>query len=174
MLGDIFSEILTLSEAGLNVEIEETGKTFAENAFIKADTVRKLTGMAALADDSGLQVESLDGAPGVYSARYAGEDQNDKNNIKKLLSTMKDEKNRKACFTTVLCLCYPSGKTIYAEGKTEGEILTEEKGDHGFGYDPVFFSYDLKKSFGEATEEEKNAVSHRGRALRALLSKTEL
>lgn len=174
ILGDAFSEILTLSEAGLDIDIEETGKTFAENAFIKASTVQKLTNMAALADDSGLEVDALGGAPGVYSARYAGEDQNDKNNIKKLLKNMEKEENRKASFTTVLCLCYPSGKVVYAEGKTNGEILREERGNNGFGYDPVFYSYDLKRSFGEASEEEKNAVSHRGRALKALLAKTVL
>lgn len=174
ILGDAFSEILTLSEAGLDIDIEETGKTFAENAFIKASTVQKLTNMAALADDSGLEVDALGGAPGVYSARYAGEDQNDKNNIKKLLKNMEKEENRKASFTTVLCLYYPSGKVVYAEGKTNGEILREERGNNGFGYDPVFYSYDLKRSFGEASEEEKNAVSHRGRALKALLAKTVL
>ena len=158
----------------MDIDIEETGKTFAENAFIKASTVQKLTNMAALADDSGLEVDALGGAPGVYSARYAGEDQNDKNNIKKLLKNMEKEENRKASFTTVLCLCYPSGKVVYAEGKTNGEILREERGNNGFGYDPVFYSYDLKRSFGEASEEEKNAVSHRGRALKALLAKTVL
>lgn len=174
MLGECFSEILTLSEAGLDIDVEETGKTFAENAFIKANTVQKLTGMAALADDSGLEVEALGGEPGVYSARYAGEDQNDKNNIKKLLKNLDGVKNRNASFTTVLCLCYPSGEVVYAEGKTEGTILDKEEGENGFGYDPVFFSKDLKKSFGSASEEEKNSVSHRGRALRALLNKTSL
>lgn len=174
MLGDIFSEILTLSEAGLDIDIEETGKTFAENAFIKAKTVRDLAGLAALADDSGLEVEALDGAPGVYSARYAGEDQNDKNNIKKLLRVLDGQKNRKASFTTVLCLAYPSGEVVYAEGKTEGVILEEEQGENGFGYDPIFFSSDLNKSFGQATDEEKNSVSHRGRALKALLQKTSI
>ncbi len=174
MLGEKFSGILSLSEAGVDVEIEETGSTFEQNAFIKASTVSKLTGKAALADDSGLEVEALGGAPGVYSARYAGEDQNDENNIKKLLSALRGEKNRRASFTTVLCLYYPDGTTVYAEGKTRGEILTEKRGQNGFGYDPVFFSDDLKKAFGEATDEEKNSVSHRGRALRTLLEKTEL
>ena len=169
ILGNSFSGILSLSEAGLNVDVEETGTTFAENAYLKASTVCKLSEKPALADDSGLEVTALDGAPGVYSARYAGEDQNDENNIKKLLSVMEGKTDRSASFTTVLCLCYPDGRTIYATGKTFGKILFEKSGDNGFGYDPVFYSDDLKKSFGEATAEEKNAVSHRSRALRSLL-----
>ena len=174
ILGKSFSGILSLSEAGLNVDVEETGTTFAENAYLKASTVCKLSGKAALADDSGLEVTALGGAPGVYSARYAGEDQNDENNIKKLLSAMENETDRSASFTTVLCLCYPNGRTIYATGKTFGKILFEKSGDNGFGYDPVFYSDDLKKSFGEATAEEKNAVSHRSRALRSLLENNTL
>ena len=173
ILGKSFSGILSLSEAGLCVDVEETGSTFAENAFLKASTVCKLCGKAALADDSGLEVDALGGAPGIYSARYAGEDQNDENNIKKLLSVLKEENDRRASFTTVLCLCYPDGKTVYATGKTFGTILYEKTGDNGFGYDPVFFSEDLKKSFGEATAEEKNSVSHRSRALHALLEKID-
>jgi len=174
ILGNSFSGILSLSEAGLNVDVEETGTTFAENAYLKASTVCKLSGKPALADDSGLEVTALDGAPGVYSARYAGEDQNDENNIKKLLSVMEGKTDRSASFTTVLCLCYPDGRTIYATGKTFGKILFEKSGDNGFGYDPVFYSDDLKKSFGEATAEEKNAVSHRSRALRSLLENNTL
>ena len=156
------------------MDVEETGTTFAENAYLKASAVCKLSGKPALADDSGLEVTALDGAPGVYSARYAGEDQNDENNIKKLLSAMKNETDRSASFTTVLCLCYPDGRTIYATGKTFGKILFEKSGNGGFGYDPVFYSDDLKKSFGEATAEEKNAVSHRSRALRSLLENNTL
>ncbi|MBO4538701.1 MAG: XTP/dITP diphosphatase [Clostridia bacterium] len=174
ILGNSFSGILSLSEAGLNVDVEETGSTFEENAYLKASTVCKLSGKAALADDSGLEVVALGGAPGVYSARYAGEDQNDENNIKKLLSAMENETDRRASFTTVLCLCYPDGRTVYATGKTFGKILFEKSGDNGFGYDPVFYSDDLKKSFGEATAEEKNAVSHRSRALRSLLENNTL
>ena len=174
ILGNSFSGILSLSEAGLNVDVEETGSTFEENAYLKASTVCKLSGKAALADDSGLEVVALGGAPGVYSARYAGEDQNDENNIKKLLSAMENETDSRASFTTVLCLCYPDGRTVYATGKTFGKILFEKSGDNGFGYDPVFYSDDLKKSFGEATAEEKNAVSHRSRALRSLLENNTL
>ena len=174
MLGERFSGILSLSEAGLNVDVEETGKTFAENAFLKASTICKLTGKASLADDSGLEVDALGGAPGVYSARYAGEGHNDDDNIDKLLAALQGEQNRKASFTTVLCLCYPDGKTVFAEGRTHGEILCERRGNNGFGYDPVFYSDDLKKTFGEATDAEKNSVSHRSRALRALLEKVAL
>ncbi len=168
ILGERFSDIQTMAEAGLDIEVEETGKTFAENAYLKASTICKMTGKAALADDSGLEVEALGGAPGVYSARYAG-GHSDEQNIAKLLGVMADEQNRNASFTTVLCLCFPDGKTIYAEGKTYGRILTEKSGANGFGYDPVFYSNDLNKSFGDASEEEKNSVSHRARALKELL-----
>ncbi len=174
ILGNSFSGILSLSDAGLDIDVEETGTTFAENAYLKASAVCKLSGKPALADDSGLEVDALGGAPGVYSARYAGEDQNDENNIKKLLSAMKNETDRQASFTSVLCLCYPDGRAIYATGKTYGKILVEKAGVGGFGYDPVFYSNDLKKSFGEATAEEKNSVSHRSRALHALLEKINL
>ncbi len=167
MLGG-FPNILSLRDAGVFAEIEETGKTFAENAFIKASTVARLTGSFALADDSGLEVNALGGEPGVYSARYAGEEHDDEKNIEKLLSVLEKEEDRTASFTTVLCLCRPDGTAVYAEGKTFGKILLKKEGNNGFGYDPVFFSDDLQKSFGEATDEEKNAVSHRARALKKM------
>ena len=167
-LGGLF-EIKTLSEIGCEEDIPETSDTLRGNAGQKSHYLYDHFHCDCFADDTGFEVEALDGAPGVYSARYAGEDQNDENNIKKLLSAMENETDRSASFTTVLCLCYPDGRTIYATGKTFGKILFEKSGDNGFGYDPVFYSDDLKKSFGEATAEEKNAVSHRSRALRSLL-----
>lgn len=155
---------------GLDFDIEETGKTFYENAFIKARAASLALGLPALADDSGLCVDSLGGAPGIYSARYAG-DGSDEHNIQKLLKELESKKDRKASFHCSLVLFYPNGKIVSSEGKTEGRILFEKEGTRGFGYDPIFYSDDLKKSFGTATEEEKNAVSHRARAVAALKEK---
>ena len=159
-------QVLSASEAGFYSDVEETGATFEENALIKARAVCKATGRASLADDSGLCVEALGGAPGVYSARYSGG--GDRENRLLLLKNLQGETNRRAYFASAVALVFPSGEEIYAEGRTYGRILEEERGEHGFGYDSLFFSDDLKKSFGEAQEEEKNRVSHRGRALRAL------
>lgn len=165
---DIFSdfEIITMHELGFNEEIEETGKTFRENAYIKAETIARRFNMPALADDSGLCVDSLAGAPGVYSARFSGE--GDKANRQLLLKRMEHVTDRRAHFESVVCLCMPDGKAKFGTGRTEGKILQEEIGTNGFGYDPLFFSDDLKKSFGLASEEEKNSVSHRFRALQDL------
>ena len=155
-------------EFGLDFEIEETGETYFENAFIKAKAVSEKLNLPALADDSGLSVDVLDGAPGVYSARYAG-DGDDEHNNDKLLSVLEGEKNRKAKF--ICCMVYyRSDKEFYTvTGETEGEILTKREGKNGFGYDPIFYSYDLKKSMGIATDEEKNSVSHRSRALKEIV-----
>lgn len=155
-------------EFGLDFEIEETGETYFENAFIKAKAVSQKLNLPALADDSGLSVDVLDGAPGVYSARYAG-DGDDEHNNDKLLSVLEGEKNRKAKF--ICCMVYyRSDKEFYTvTGETEGEILTKREGKNGFGYDPIFFSYDLGKSMGIATDEEKNSVSHRSRALKEIV-----
>lgn len=168
ILGGFFKEIYSLKELNLDIEVEETGKTFHENAYLKAKAVSDLTGACVIADDSGLCVNALDGAPGLYSARYAGEEHSDAANKKLLLKNMEGETDRSAYFVTAIVLLYPDGKEIYAEGRTEGSILYAEEGTSGFGYDPLFFSKDLQKSFGLATSEEKNAVSHRGRALREL------
>ena len=168
ILGNYFPCILSMKDVGLDIEIEETGNTFEENAFIKAETISRMTGMIALADDSGLSVDCLNGAPGVYSARYAGDEHDDEKNIDKLLDVMKEETNRNAKFITVLALICPDGRKFMAEGKTFGEITTKRKGNGGFGYDPIFYSYELNKTFGESTEEEKNLVSHRKKALENL------
>ena len=160
-------EVVSCKDEGFTGEIEETGKTFYENALIKAKAVADKLNVPALADDSGLCVEALNGAPGIYSARYSG-DGIDKHNYELLLKNMQGEKNRSAKF--VCCMVYyePSGKIITATGETFGEILSAPDGENGFGYDPVFYSDDLKKSFGVCTEEEKNSVSHRARALNKL------
>lgn len=157
-------------ELGFSEEIEETGNTFYENALIKAKTVAQALNVPALADDSGLCVDALGGAPGIYSARYAG-DGKDESNINKLLKELSGVKNRCAKFECHMVLYYPDGKITAVSGETRGEILTERQGENGFGYDPVFYSYDLKKSFGMCTAQEKNSVSHRGRALAALRDK---
>lgn len=171
ILKDNFDDMLSLEELGIDVEIEETGKTLEENALIKARTICRICGLPALADDTGLMVDALDGAPGIYSARFAGEDHNDANNRAYLLEKMKNHKNRKAHFSTVIALCYPNGDFITSIGRVEGEILQEERGSDGFGYDSLFYSYELDKTFAQATPQEKNSVSHRSRALRALIRK---
>lgn len=170
IVGDFFQEIVTLKDLGIDVDVEETGTTFEENALIKARTICELTGLPALADDSGLCVDYLDGAPGVYSARYAGEGHDDSENNALLLKNMEGVTDRSAHFCTVIALVYPDGKTLTAEGITDGTILTAPQGTNGFGYDPLFYSKDLKKSFASASPEEKNSVSHRGRALRKMES----
>ena len=163
-------EILSLDDVGIYGEIEENGETFEENAFIKAHTAAK-SGYIGVGDDSGLAVNALGGAPGVYSARYGGGHGDDQANRNMLLKNMQGIENRKAYFACAMVLAFPSGDEIVAEGRTYGKILQEETGNGGFGYDCLFESDDLKKSFGVATSEEKNAVSHRGRALQQLLEK---
>lgn len=160
-------ELISEREAGFFGDVEETGETFAENALIKARAVCKATGLPALADDSGLCVEALGGAPGVYSARYSGGGSAENRAL--LLENMKNISDRRAYFACAVALVFPDGRELTAEGKSCGSILYEERGDGGFGYDPLFFSDDLGVSFSEASEQEKNSVSHRGRALRELL-----
>ena len=169
-IAEIFTEfeVVSQKDMGFNEDVEETGTTFSENALIKARAAAKALGVVTLADDSGLCVEALGGAPGVFSARYCGEHGNDKKNRDTLLKNLTGVENRRAYFTSAIALVYPDGKELLAEGRTYGWILQEEQGDGGFGYDCIFESEDLNKSFGVATAEEKNAVSHRYRALQAL------
>ena len=165
VLGGFFDEMLSLGDLGIDVEIEETGATLTENALIKARTIRDMTGLASLADDSGLMCDTLGGAPGVYSARYAGEEHDDAKNNALLLKNIAG-KDRTAHFCSVIALCLPDGREYTAEGRVDGVITEEARGNGGFGYDPLFFSPELGKTFAEASAEEKNSVSHRGRALR--------
>lgn len=169
ILGDSFEELFSLKDLGIDVDVEETGSTLEENALIKARAILALSGIATLADDTGLMVDALNGAPGVYSARYAGEEHDDAKNRALLLKNLDGVKDRSAHFATVIALCYPDGKTLTASGRVNGEILLSERGTEGFGYDSLFFSTELGKTFAEATQAEKNSVSHRGRALRAML-----
>ncbi len=172
---EIFTEdtILSLKDVSLEIEVEEDGTTFEENAIKKASEIAKISGMTAIADDSGLCVDALGGAPGVYSARYAGEDATDGERISKLLEEMKDKENRKAKFVSVVALCTPEGRTVTAYGECKGTILHKSLGNGGFGYDPVFYTEEFDKTFGELTGEEKNSISHRGRAIRALKEKLQ-
>lgn len=172
-IADIFTdfEVISQKQAGFDVEVEENGESFIENAVIKARAAANALGCVALADDSGLCVNALDGAPGIYSARYCGRHGDDKANRTLLLENLQSATDRSAYFNCAVALVYPNGETMVAEGRTYGQILMEEQGDGGFGYDPIFQSDDLKKSFGVASAEEKNTVSHRFRALQALLEK---
>lgn len=179
MLKGKFEDIYTLKDMGIEIEIEENGTSFEENAYIKASTIAKMTGLPAIGDDSGICVEALNGEPNIYSARYAGEPCNDANNNKKLLDNLHAKelatgtKNRKAYFQSVIVLCYPDMSYISGSGKVYGQIIDEYRGDNGFGYDPIFLSDELGKTFGEATMEEKNTISHRSRALQDLLNKLD-
>ena len=171
ILKDVY-EIVPMGEAGFNEEIEENGSTFFENALIKAKAVSEALGVNALADDSGLCVDALGGAPGIYSARFSGVHGDDAANRKKLLSELKNLKNpeeRKARFVSSVVLYKRDGEVVSGMGETHGIIGFKEEGENGFGYDSLFVSDDLGKSFGVATAEEKNAVSHRKRALIDLL-----
>lgn len=172
ILSDI--EVLGLSDVGIECDVEETGTTFAENAYIKAFEISKRTGLPVLADDSGLEVDALGGRPGVYSARFAGEHATDDENVNKLLAELKDvpKDKRGARFACAMCLIFPDGRKIETFGTScPGIILDSKRGENGFGYDPVFFAPEYGKSFSEMTMEEKNKVSHRKAALAALSEK---
>jgi XTP/dITP diphosphohydrolase len=158
-------DIKNLDDFGPIPPVVEDGETFDENAYKKASFVSKILGYPALADDSGLVVEALDGAPGVYSARYAGENAGDQQRYTKLLDEMKGHTNRQAAFECVISLAVPTGAALTYEGRCEGLIAEEPAGDGGFGYDPVFYYPPLKKTFGELSREDKSRISHRGKAL---------
>ena len=161
-------EAVTDRDLGIETtEVEETGTTFEENAYLKAASACKESGLPAVADDSGLCVDALDGAPGLYSARFAGEGATDAEKIDKLLAALREVPagKRTARFVSAICCVFPDGRTLYARGECEGMIAFEPHGNGGFGYDPVFLVGET--SFAQMTAEEKDAVSHRGRSLRA-------
>lgn len=160
-------ELLSAADAGHHDDIPETGMTFHENALIKAKAIREFTGEWSFADDSGLEVAALGGAPGVHSARYAGEPQDNRKNISKLLHELKDTDDRRARFVTIICLMTDQ-ETKYFEGEVEGIITKVPSGNEGFGYDPVFIPEGETRTFAEMTPEEKNRISHRSRAVRAM------
>ncbi|WP_457982388.1 XTP/dITP diphosphatase [Bacillus paralicheniformis] len=163
-------DVKSLLDIGYTPEIEETGQTFEENAVIKAETISKETGKIVIADDSGLSVDYLGGSPGVYSARYAGEEKNDLANLKKLLKELEgvEKEDRSARFRCALALCTPGQETKTVEGSVEGYITEEPRGTNGFGYDPVFLVKDKDQTMAELSSDEKNKISHRAEALKKL------
>ena len=168
MLENFPVNIKNLADFGPIPPVEEDGDTFDDNAYKKASFVSKILGLPALADDSGLVVEALGGAPGVYSARYAGENATDAQRYTKLLTEMKGRTNRKAAFECVLSLAVPPGPALTYEARCGGIIAEAPVGESGFGYDPVFYYPPLEKTFGQLSREEKSRVSHRGKALQEL------
>ena len=160
--------IKNLSDFGPIPPVEEDGDTFDENAYKKASFASRVLGLPALADDSGLVVDVLDGAPGIHSARYAGENATDEQRCAKLLKEMKGKTNRKAAFECVISIAVPIGPALTYEARCEGLIAEKPSGENGFGYDPVFYYPPDKKTFAEMTRDEKSRVSHRGKALREL------
>ena len=168
ILSQMGHEVLSQREAGLNLTVEETGTTFEENARLKARGASDALGLPVIADDSGLMVDALDGAPGVYSARYGGEGLDDRGRNALLLKNMDGKENRSARFVCCICCRFPDGREITARGECPGQILEGPRGKDGFGYDPVFYMPEYGKTMAEMTPEEKNAVSHRGRALEHL------
>lgn len=170
ILGDLGAEILSLKEAGIQAEAEENGTTFEENAVIKAKEIMEKTGALVLADDSGLEVDALNGEPGIYSARYMGHETSyhikNKNLIERLEGRTGEE--RSARFVCAIAACFPDGRVLTTRGTMEGQIGYEEKGENGFGYDPIFYLPEYQCYSGELPLEEKNKLSHRGKALRLM------
>ena len=158
-------ELVLESDLGLDIEVEAIGRTFEENSLLKAATVARATKMLAIADDSGLCVDALNGAPGVYSARYGGPELDDTGRYRLLLENLRGQTPRTAKFVSVITCCFPNGDVITARGECPGTIAFAPMGEGGFGYDPVFFIPGLKKTFAQLSAQEKNAISHRGRAL---------
>jgi len=168
LLKDFPITIKNLDDFGPIPHIEETGTTFDENAYLKASFTARILGVPAMADDSGLCVDALDGAPGVYSARYGGEGATDEQRCAKLLQELKGKPNRNAAFECVISIAVPPGAALTYEGRCEGLITDAPAGTNGFGYDPVFYYPPLKKTFAQLSQEEKSRVSHRGLALKQI------
>ena len=174
ILSGKFEEIVSLREAGISHETVEDGKTFIENAVKKAKETAEISGCAALADDSGITAHALGDEPGIYSARYAsldGENADDNANNALLLKKLADKEDKSAYYTAAIALVYPDGKTVTAEGYMYGTLISEARGNRGFGYDPIFVPDGETRTVAEMTDEEKNAISHRAKALSALLKK---
>ena len=160
-------EVVSPADVGITVDVEETGTTFAENAMLKAKAICAAADLPAIADDSGLCVDALNGGPGVYSARYGGEGLDDKGRYTLLLQNMRGQTTRAAHFACAIACAFPNGDELTAEGRCDGTIAFAPMGEGGFGYDPVFFVPEKAKTFGQLTAEEKSAISHRGKALKA-------
>ena len=168
ILGELGIECVSLRDMGITADVEETGTTFLENALLKAKEIYQIAKIPTISDDSGLMVDALNGEPGVYSARYAGEPADDHRNMDKLLANLKEESNRTARFKSVIAAVFSEDDIVVAEGECEGVIIDEKRGDNGFGYDPIFYVESLGKTFSEMTDAEKNSLSHRGNAIRNL------
>ena len=171
ILSELGVEVLSPSEAGVEVDVEETGTTFAENAMLKAKAVCAAAGLPAIADDSGLCVNALNGGPGVYSARYGGEGLDDAGRRRLLLQNLRGQTTRAAHFTCAVACAFPNGDALEAEGRCDGAIAFASLGEGGFGYDPVFLIPEMGKTFGQIGPEEKSKISHRGKALAAFVEK---
>lgn len=174
ILAQLGIQVCSQADVGVDLEVEETGTTFEENSLLKAQAVMQASGLPAIADDSGLCVDALQGAPGVYSARYGGEGLDDMGRTRLLLENMRGAFGpRTAKFVSVITCCFPNGDVITARGECPGTIAFAPMGEGGFGYDPVFFVPELKKTFAQLSPEEKNAISHRGQALKLFQTKLE-
>lgn len=173
ILAHLGVEVCLQADVGVDVDVEETGTTFAENAQLKAVAVMKASGLPAIADDSGLCVDALNGAPGVYSARYGGEGLDDAGRYKLLLENMRGMMDRRCGFVSAICCAFPNGDVLTAQGECRGTLAYAPRGENGFGYDPIFFIPEKKKTFAELTAEEKHEISHRGKALREFKEKLE-
>ncbi len=173
ILSSRFDEILSLKEAGITHETVEDGTTFLENARKKATEIAEISGCCALADDSGICAHALDGAPGVFSARYSGEHGDDEANNQLLMANLREKSDRTAHYACAIVLAYPDGKTVEAEGEMQGEIIFTPMGQNGFGYDPIFFLPQYGKTAAQISPEEKNRISHRAKALNALVEKLQ-
>lgn len=165
LLGDLDIEMVLPSDVGVDLDVEETGETFAQNALLKAKALCAATGLPSIGDDSGLCVDALQGAPGVYSARYGGEGLDDSGRYRLLLSSMRGQTTRQAHFQCQIACAFPNGDVLTAEGRCDGAIAFAPMGTDGFGYDPVFLIPELGKTFAQISSEEKNKRSHRGKAL---------
>ena len=173
ILRDLGVEVVSPAALGIPVDVEETGTTFLENALLKAKAICRAANLPAIADDSGLCVDALNGAPGVYSARYGGEGLDDRGRCMLLLNSMRGATTRAAHFSCAVACVFPNGDTLTAEGRCDGSIAYAPLGDGGFGYDPVFLLPGTGKTFGQLSQEEKSAVSHRGKALKEFAGKLE-
>ena len=174
ILGGLFEEILSMREAGIEHETIEDGSSFMENAVKKAKEIAELSGCCALADDSGICVDALDGAPGIYSARFCGHHGDDEANNRLLLEKLEGRGDRGAHYTCAIALVYPDGRQVCAEGYLYGQIGYEEKGENGFGYDPLFFLPEYGCTAAQLSPEQKNQISHRASALHALLAQLRM
>jgi len=170
ILEELGITVKSRAQLGIDFEVDETGETFLENAMLKARAICNATGLPAIADDSGLMVYALDGAPGVYSSSYGGSMLTDGQRCEFLLSNMQNEKLRKAKFVCTIVCAFPDGNTLVSDGECLGEIISAPRGTGGFGYDPIFLVKELNKTMAELSSEEKNYISHRGKALRKFAS----